>query len=124
MISPAMGRIFEKSSTPLRTWFYAMFRASTATRGITAKQLQREIGVTYKTAWRMMSRIRGLLAATCPMDPRVDSAPSPVPDRLLVRADVRLLILFRRASDRDQTILTAQPLSAQSSAGEQIPVGK
>jgi transposase-like protein len=61
-IYPLAGTIFEKSTTSLRLWFYAMF-LMTHTRGaITVKQLQRELGVTYKTAWRMYKRIRKLMA--------------------------------------------------------------
>ena len=52
-VYPLSGTLFEKSSTPLRIWFLAMF-LMTHTRGIiTKKQLQRELGVTYKTAWRV-----------------------------------------------------------------------
>src|ERR1035441_9223090 len=52
-ISPMAGTIFEKSTTPLRLWFYAMFLMASTRCGISAKQIQRETGVTYKTAWRM-----------------------------------------------------------------------
>lgn len=52
-IYPLAGTILEKSSTPLRLWFYAFF-LMTQTRGeVSAKLLQRELGVTYKTAWRI-----------------------------------------------------------------------
>lgn len=61
MISPMAGTIFEKSSTPLRTWFYAMYLMGSTRCGISAKQIQRETGVTYKTAWRMFKQIRSLL---------------------------------------------------------------
>lgn len=62
MISPMAGTIFEKSSTPLRTWFYAMYLMGSTRCGISAKQIQRETGVTYKTAWRMFRQIRSLLS--------------------------------------------------------------
>ncbi|MGH9775960.1 MAG: IS1595 family transposase [Candidatus Acidiferrales bacterium] len=62
MISPMAGTIFEKSSTPLRTWFYAIYLMSSTRCGISAKQIQRETGVTYKTAWRMFRQIRTLLS--------------------------------------------------------------
>jgi transposase len=62
MISPMAGTIFEKSSTALRTWFYAMYLMSATRCGISAKQIQRETGVTYKTAWRMFKQIRTLMS--------------------------------------------------------------
>jgi len=60
-IYPLAGTIFHKSATPLRLWFYAMFLMGSTRCGISAKQIQREIGVTYKTAWRMFKQIRSLL---------------------------------------------------------------
>lgn len=60
-VYPTANTIFHKSSTPLRTWLYAMFLMSNTRCGISAKQLQRETGVTYKTAWRMFKQIRSLL---------------------------------------------------------------
>jgi len=62
MISPMAGTIFEKSSTSLRLWFYAMYQMGSTRCGISAKQIQRETGVTYKTAWRMFKQIRSLLS--------------------------------------------------------------
>src|SRR5437764_4622427 len=55
------GTIFENSATSLRLWFYAMYLMASTRCGISAKQLERELGVTYKTAWRMFNRIRSLL---------------------------------------------------------------
>jgi len=60
-VSPTAGTIFHKSETSLRLWFYAMFLMASTRCGISAKQLQREIGVTYKTAWRMFHQIRKLM---------------------------------------------------------------
>jgi len=62
MISPMAGTIFAKSSTSLRTWFYAMYLMGSTRCGISAKQIQRETGVTYKTAWRMFRQIRSLMS--------------------------------------------------------------
>jgi transposase len=59
---PLAGTIFEKSSTPLKTWFYAMYLMGSTRCGISAKQVQRETGVTYKTAWRMFKQIRSVLS--------------------------------------------------------------
>jgi transposase len=58
---PTAGTIFHKSSTSLQLWFYAMFLASQTRCGISAKQLESELGVTYKTAWRMLNKIRNQL---------------------------------------------------------------
>ncbi len=64
MISPMAGTIFEKSTTSLRLWLYAMYLMASTRCGISAKQIQRETGVTYKTAWRMFRQIRALLSET------------------------------------------------------------
>jgi transposase-like protein len=60
-LHPTAGTIFEKSTTPLTLWFHAIFILSQTRCGISAKQLQREIGTTYKTSWRMFNLIRQLL---------------------------------------------------------------
>jgi len=60
-VYPLAGTIFEKSTTPLKSWFYAMFLISSTRCGTSAKQLERELGVTYKTAWRMFNQIRKLM---------------------------------------------------------------
>lgn len=62
-VSPLSRTIFEKTTTPLQYWFYAIFIMSVTRSGISAKQLQRELGVTYKTAWRMFKQIRILMAS-------------------------------------------------------------
>jgi hypothetical protein len=60
-VHPTKGTIFEKSTTSLQLWFYAMFLMASTRCGISAKQLERELGVTYKTAWRMFNKIRNEL---------------------------------------------------------------
>jgi transposase len=60
-ISPTAGTIFHKSSTSLHLWFYAMWIMTSTRCGVSAKQLERELGVTYKTAWRMFNKIRNEL---------------------------------------------------------------
>jgi len=61
-VHPTAGTIFHKSTTPLKLWFYAVFLMAQTRCGISAKQLERELGVTYKTAWRMFHEIRKMLA--------------------------------------------------------------
>lgn len=55
--APTAGTIFHKSSTPLRIWFYTIYLMAQTRGGISAKQIERETGVTYKTAWRMCNEI-------------------------------------------------------------------
>src|SRR3954454_11727997 len=57
-VHPMKGTIFEKSTTSLQLWFYAMYLMASTRCGISAKQLERELGVGYKTAHRMMKKIR------------------------------------------------------------------
>jgi transposase len=61
-VYPLAGTVFEKSSTPLDLWFFAMYLMVQTRAGISAKQLERMLGVTYKTAWRMFKQIRLLMA--------------------------------------------------------------
>lgn len=60
-LHPTAGTIFHKSSTSLQLWFYAMYLMASTRCGISAKQLERELGCTYKTAWRMANLIRNHL---------------------------------------------------------------
>lgn len=58
---PLVGTLFEKSSTPLRIWFFALFLMTQTRAEISARTLQEELGVTYKTAWRMYKNIYKLM---------------------------------------------------------------
>src|SRR5687768_2191646 len=58
-LHPTAGTIYHKSSTSLHLWFYAMFLMTSTRCGISAKQMERELGVNYKTAARIMKKIRG-----------------------------------------------------------------
>ena len=60
-IYPTVGTIFHKSPTSLKTWFFAMFLMTCSKNGVSAKELERQLGVTYKCAWRMAHQIRQLL---------------------------------------------------------------
>ena len=58
---PTAGTIFHKSPTPLKSWFFAMFLMTASKNGVSAKELERQLGVTYKCAWRMAHQIRLLM---------------------------------------------------------------
>ena len=61
-VSPTEGTIFHKSSTPLTLWFHAIFLMSQSKNGVAAKELERQLGVTYKCAWRISKQIRLLMS--------------------------------------------------------------
>lgn len=52
------GTIFERSHIPLNKWIYAMYLLQTARKGISSLQLSKEIGITQKSAWFMLHRLR------------------------------------------------------------------
>lgn len=59
-IAPTANTILHDTRTPLVSWFYAMYLFCTTRHGVSGKELQRQLGVTYKTAWRMGQQIRDL----------------------------------------------------------------
>lgn len=80
-IHPMVGTPFHRSRTPLQKWFYAMFIFTTTRNGVAAKEIQRQLGVTYKTAWRIGHKLREYMAV-------VDGdAPLGGPGRGIVEAD-------------------------------------
>lgn len=60
-VYPLADTIFRKTTTSLWNWFYAIYLFSVAKNGVSAKELERHLGVTYKTAWRMAKQIRLLM---------------------------------------------------------------
>lgn len=60
-IHPTAGTIYHNSHISLQDWFYAVYLMSTNKAGTPAAQIQRELGCTYKTAWRMMHQIRKMM---------------------------------------------------------------
>lgn len=77
-IYPLVGTIFEKTTTPLTDWFHAIYLFSVSKNGVSAKEIERQVGVSYKTAHRMAKLIRllmtehGMLGADGPVE--VDEA--------------------------------------------------
>ncbi len=60
-IYPLAGTIFQKSTTPLTDWFHALYLFSVSKNGVSAKEIERQVGVSYKTAHRMAKMIRVLM---------------------------------------------------------------
>lgn len=89
-VHPTAGTVFHKSSTSLHLWFQAIYLMSATRCGISAKQLEREIGVNYKTALRMFHEIRKLLG--------LDAAVPPLSGD--VEMDETYLVPLRRLKDR------------------------
>jgi len=75
-IHPMVGTPFYNSHTPLQKWFYAMYLFTTTRHGVPAKELQRQLSVNYKTAWRMGHKIReylGLVDGDAPLSGHIEA---------------------------------------------------
>jgi transposase-like protein len=60
------GTIFERSHIPLKKWFHAMYSYVTARKGTSSMQLSKELGITQKSAWFLLQRIREMCANSGP----------------------------------------------------------
>src|SRR6188472_745446 len=87
--SVTAGTVFHDSHLPLWKWFLAIYLVGESKKGISAKQLQRTLGVSYKTAWYLGHRIRSAMEED-----------SPVPLRGIVEVDETWVGGFQR--DRGQ----------------------
>lgn len=61
-VYPTKDTVFEKTTTPLTHWFYAIFLQTTTRNGVAAKELERQLNISYPTALRMNHRIKLLMA--------------------------------------------------------------
>jgi transposase-like protein len=86
---PCVGTPFEHSSTPLTLWFQAMYLFTATRNGVSAKELQRQLGVTYKCAWRIGHELRKLMSAR-------DKASNPNPLKGHVEVDETFIGGVRR----------------------------
>jgi transposase-like protein len=68
-VYPCVGTPFEHSSTKLTLWFHAMYLMTATRNGVSAKELERQLGVTYKCAWRIGHELRKLMAVASSMEP-------------------------------------------------------
>ncbi|MDA0782806.1 MAG: IS1595 family transposase [Proteobacteria bacterium] len=74
-IHPTAGTLFEGSRTSLQLWFFAIYLFTKTRSGVSAKELQRQLGVTYKCAWRMGHEIRqhmGFVDGNAPLDGEIE----------------------------------------------------
>lgn len=62
-VYPCAGTIFQDSKTPLTVWFYAIYLFVATRHGVSGKELQRQLGVTYKTAYRIGMQVRRLIGS-------------------------------------------------------------
>jgi transposase len=68
-VYPTAGTPFDRTRTPLRDWFFVMFQFCASRNGVAAKEVERQLGVTYKTAWRMCHMIREYMGSLDSDDP-------------------------------------------------------
>jgi transposase-like protein len=97
-VHPTAGTIFHKSSTSLHLWFFAIYMMASTRCGVSAKMLERELGVSYKTAWRMLRLIRTELMAD---------------DGAMLSGDVEV----------DEASVDGKPRRPQGAARRQIAIG-
>jgi transposase-like protein len=62
-VYPTAGTVLQDTRTPLQLWFYAIYLFVSTRHGVSGKELQRQLGVTYKTAWRMGMKLRELICS-------------------------------------------------------------
>jgi transposase-like protein len=68
-VYPTAGTPFDRTRTSLRDWFFVMFQFCASRNGVAAKEVERQLGVTYKTAWRMCHLIREYMGQLDSDDP-------------------------------------------------------
>lgn len=68
-VYPTAGTPFERTRTPLRDWFYVIYLLCASRNGVAAKEVERQLGVTYKTAWRMCHMIREYMGSVADSGP-------------------------------------------------------
>lgn len=60
--APLAHTIFRSTKLPLSIWFYALYLFSVNEKEMSAKKIERMLGVTYETAWGMLKKMRGMVA--------------------------------------------------------------
>lgn len=98
-VYPKAGTPFEKTRTSLHSWFFVMFLFCASRNGVSAKEIERQTGVTYKTAWRMARLIREYMT-------EVDGdGPIGGPGRKIVEADKAFIGGKDKRGKEDKTVV-------------------
>lgn len=71
-IYPMAGTIFESSTTSLKDWYYVIYLFSVSKNGVSGKEIQRQLGVTYKCAWRIGHQVRKLMSGDTKLEGLVE----------------------------------------------------
>jgi len=112
-----VGTVFERSKVPLNKWLLATYLTSSSKKGISAHQIGRMLGVTYKTAWFMMHRIREAMAPTshAPMgtggggveidETFIGKDPDAKPSKTPIRNMCKVVSLVDRSTGRARSIV-------------------
>ena len=130
-LHPTVGTPFEDSRTALQLWFYAIYLFTTSRHGVPAKELERQLGVTYKTAWRMADMIRKHMSNVDGEDPLFGEVVPP--DRAIPKhraffrwslfdrsCGVKIWKLPRRADHRGCARPGANPISLEAQRPNQV----
>lgn len=104
-LHPTVGTPFALTRTPLQLWFYAIFLFTTTRNGVAAKELQRQLGVTYKTAWRMAGLIREHMAFVDGDEPVGGDGRVVEIDETLVGGSIRRVFGGDRSPYRNKTMI-------------------
>ncbi|MBL8883816.1 MAG: IS1595 family transposase [Hyphomicrobium sp.] len=114
--SVTVGTVFERSKVPLAKWVLATHLMAASKKGMSAKQIERMLGVTYKTAWFMMHRIREAMS----IDPKRDG---PIGgDEKIVEADETFVGGKSTNAKKGKPIPTKYPVMALVERGGEVRV--
>lgn len=103
---PTAGTVCHNSHVPLTDWFYAIYLMGTNKAGTPATQLQRELGCTYATAWRMMHQIRKMMAPSeAPLSGEVEIDETYLHPNVYKRSSAQRRYGFRQGGQRTGEIL-------------------
>jgi transposase len=99
-VYPCAGTIFHKSRTNLTKWFFAMYLMTSTRHGVAAKEIERQLGVTYKCAWRMCHELRKLMASADFQGPLGGEGKHVEMDETLIGAPQRRDIRRRKGTNK------------------------